>query len=134
MCQQALSSLQGQVLHDQGRSCRAWLPSHLCVSILSLCSCDNETFSCHVAVRHSSQFENKNVNSLFALCNKSTTGFWLDKRPLQTNAGHSLGISSKNMALLFDILNTVKPFYPYTHASVGVKARKYSLDQYLGYI
>lgn len=93
VCQQALRFLQGQVLHDQGQELQFLVAV---TPWLSQCNYDKEVFSCHVAVRNNCQFESETSNknsSLFALCNKSTISFWLDKRPLQTNVGRSLGIS-----------------------------------------
>lgn len=59
MCQQALSSLQGQVLHDQGQELQCLVAI---TPRLSQCSYDKKAFSCHVAVRHDCHFESKSSN------------------------------------------------------------------------
>lgn len=63
MCQQALSSLQGQVLHDQGQELQCLVAV---TPGLSHCSCDKKAFSCYIAVSHNCQFESEASNKTSA--------------------------------------------------------------------
>lgn len=59
VCQQALSSLQGQVLCDQGQELQCLVAI---TPWLSQCSYDKKVFSCHVAVRPNPQLESEASN------------------------------------------------------------------------